>query len=144
MEDNEEVRPPDVVVRERLQEDTRSQFEKDLEFALSESMEDMQMYEEQMMKFEQDAMRQFEEKKEKREKEVQPIIFLLLRLAQVDNKSRQLLNILEPILVSYQNCAIDNYMFDQITYNYIVTSFKLIRLTEDQKNFLGSIILCDK
>jgi len=137
-----DIRPPDSVVRERLQEDIRSQYEKDLELALSQSMDDMHIYEQQMKDFEQAAMQQFEERKMQREKDVKPILALLERLARFDEKSRELLNILDPILVSYQNCVIDNYVFDEITYNYIVHFLKLVRLTEEQKRFLESIILC--
>lgn len=131
-----EVRNPDPVRREVLQEDTRPQWEKDLEEAMYLSLEDIDNKNKEQELFEQECMAEFIEKKEEREKNSTSVLSSLERLSKLDSKTKVLYDILEPILFSYKEGVIDSCSLDEETYNYIFASLRAVRLKQSDREFL--------
>ena len=135
----EDIRPPDQPKSERLLQDNRSDFDKQLDEALYQSI---QLYQAEVQKhdLEQKFIQQQREEIEKRKNLVRPILFELNRIKKYDPKINNIFEMIEPILDSYCSLAFEDCSLDKQTYNTIFNGLRKIRINME---FLMSIIKCE-
>lgn len=140
-EEEDSYRNPDPVRREVLQEDLRPQWEKDLDEAIYQSMEEFDSKIKEQDLYEKECLSHFNQLKEEREKNADSIITSLERLAKLDSKTKDLYEILEPILFSYKEGVISHCELDENTFNSIFASLRSIRLKQSDREFLQSFFV---
>lgn len=136
----EEIRAPDIVKREQLLQDNRSDFDKQLDEALYQSL---QLYQNEVQKYEdleKKIIQQHQQEIEKRKNLVRPILFELNRIRNYDKKINNIYEIIEPILDSYCGLAFEECQLDNQTYN---TIFNGLTKTRINMELLMSIIKCE-
>ena len=136
----EDIRPPDEPKRETLLQDNRSDFDKQLDEALYQSL---QLYQAEVQKhedLEQKFIQQQREEIEKRKNLVRPILFELNRIRKYDLKIDEVFVMIDSILDSYCGLEFEECQLDKQTYNTIFNGLTKIRINIE---FLLSIIKCE-
>ena len=136
----EDIRPPDEPKRETLLQDNRSDFDKQLDEALYQSL---QLYQAEVQKhedLEQKFIQQQREEIEKRKNLVRPILFELNRIRKYDLKIDEVFVMIDSILDSYCGLEFEECQLDKQTYNTIFNGLTKIRINME---FLLSIIKCE-
>lgn len=141
-EDN--IRPPDEVRKERLMEDTRSDFQKEIDEAMYLSMQEMKQVQDINEQYEEEIMKQYNEETIRRKEIFTKFLLDLNRLNKIDKEVREIYEIVEPIIDSYclqyiQICELDSETYEKI--------FKLLGKIRTDKNaieILKTIILKDE
>jgi hypothetical protein len=138
-EDN--IRPPDEVTRETLLEDTRSEFQKQLDEVIYLSIQEMtqqcvinQQYEEQILK-------DYATETSRRTEIFKDLLFNLIKIGRFDKEIREIHDILDPIIESYCGQYIQNCELDEETYDKIFNTLKKIRINQLALDTLKTIIL---
>ena len=129
---NENIRIPDEVKKERLCQDNRSNFEKEME-EMEEAIKcSLQEHEEISKNYEDKLINEYLLETNKRRDNFKSILFDLSKLIKYDQNIKEIYEIIEPIIDAYCNQYIQNYEIDEITYNRI---FKVIgTIRTDKKN----------
>ena len=136
----EDIRAPDQPKRETLLQDNRSDFDKQLDEALYQSL---QLYQAEVKKhedLEQKFIQQQREEIEKRKNLVRPILFELNRIRKYDLKIDEVFIMIDSILESYCGLEFEECQLDKQTYNTIFNGLTKIRINME---FLTSIIKCE-
>ena len=136
----EDIRPPDQPKRETLLQDNRSDFDKQLDEALYQSL---QLYQDEVQKhedLEQKFIQQQRQEIEKRKNLVRPILFELNRIRKYDLKIDEVFVMIDTILDSYCGLEFEECHLDEKTYNTIFNGLTKIRINIV---FLMSIIKCE-
>ena len=136
----EDIRPPDQPKSEQLLQDNRSDFDKQLDEALYQSI---QLYQDEVQKhedLEKKLIQQHREEIEKRKNLVRPILFELNRIRKFDPKINNIFEMIEPILDCYCGLAFEDCSLDKKTYYTIFNGLTKIRINIE---FLMSIIKCE-
>ena len=136
----EDIRPPDQSKRETLLQDNRSDFDKQLDEALYQSL---QLYQDEVQKhedLEQKFIQQQRQEIEKRKNLVRPILFELNRIRKYDVKIDEVFVMIDTILDSYCGLEFEECHLDEKTYNTIFNGLTKIRINIE---FLMSIIKCE-
>jgi len=136
----EDIRPPDQPKRETLLQDNRSDFDKQLDEALYQSI---QLYQTEVQKYEeleQKLIQQYQQEIEKRKNLIRPILFELNRIRKYDPKINNIFEMIEPILDSYCSLAFEDCSLDKKTYDTIFIGLTKTRINMD---VLISIIKCE-
>ena len=136
----EDIRPPDEPKRETLLQDNRSDFDKQLDEALYQSL---QLYQDEVQKhedLEQKFIQQQRQEIEKRKNLVRPILFELNRIRKYDLKIDEVFVMIDSILDSYCGLEFEECQLDKQTYNTIFNGLTKIRINME---FLLSIIKCE-
>ena len=129
---NENIRIPDEVKKERLCQDNRSNFEKEME-EMEEAIKcSLQEHEEIAKNYEDKLINEYLLETNKRRDTFKSILFDLSKLIKYDQNIKEIYEIIEPIIDAYCSQYIQNYEIDEITYNRI---FKVIgTIRTDKKN----------
>lgn len=136
----EDIRPPDQPKSETLLQDNRSEFDKQLDEALYQSL---QLYQDEVQKheeLEQKFIQQQRQEIEKRKNLVRPILFELNRIRKYDLKIDEVFVMIDSILDSYCGLEFEECQLDKQTYNTIFNGLTKIRINME---FLLSIIKCE-
>ena len=136
----EDIRPPDEPKRETLLQDNRSDFDKQLDEALYQSL---QLYQDEVQKhedLEQKFIQQQRQEIEKRKNLVRPILFELNRIRKYDLKIDEVFVMIDSTLDSYCGLEFEECQLDKQTYNTIFNGLTKIRINME---FLLSIIKCE-
>ena len=133
----EYIRPPDTSKRETLLQDTKSDFDKQLEEALYQSL---QLYQNEAQKYKEFEQTIIQQEIEHRKKLVHPILFELNRIRKYDSVINTIYEIIHPILELYCNLECEKYTIDNQTYNTIKNGLSRTRINMD---ILLSIIQCE-
>ena len=139
--DFDEIRPPDEVIRERLVEDTRCEFQKQMDEALSLSMQDAinqekihQEYEEKLLI---DHVKETNERREKFDK----LLMDINKLIKFDRIIKEVYEIIEPIIYNYCQKYIETWETDEETYNTIFKTLSTLRTDKQAIELLKTIIV---
>ena len=127
----EDIRPPDQPKSEQLLHDNRSDFDKQLDEALYQSL---QLYQNEVQKYEElekKLLQQQRQEIEKRKNLVRPILFELNRIRKFDPKINNIFEMIEPILDSYCGLAFEDCSLDKQTYNTIFNGLTKTRINMD-------------
>ena len=129
---NENIRIPDEVKKERLCQDNRSNFEKEMEEMEEAIKYSLQEHEEISKNYEDKLINEYLLETNKRRDNFKSILFDLSKLIKYDQNIKEIYEIIEPIIDAYCSQYIQNYEIDEITYNRI---FKVIgTIRTDKKN----------
>lgn len=140
-QEDDNIRPPDEVVRETLLEDTRSDFEKQMDEAMYLSMQEMNQQREINQQYEQQLLKNYADETKRRIDLFKNFMSNLTRLCGFDKEVREIYNILDPIIESYCGQYIETCELDVETYDKIFDTLKKIRNDQQAFDTLKTIIL---
>ena len=141
-EDN--IRQPDNAFKETLLEDTRSDFEKQMDEALQLSMQEINQQLNINKKYEEQLLKDYYTEIERRTNIFKNFLFNINKVGKFDNKIEEIYNIIDPIIDSYCGQFIDNCKLDKETYNKIFDTLKQIRNNKQAFDILKTIILIEE
>lgn len=141
-EDN--IRQPDNAFKETLLEDTRSDFEKQMDEALQLSMQEINQQLNINKKYEEQLLKDYYTEIERRTNIFKNFLFNINKVRKFDNKIEEIYNIIDPIIDSYCGQFIDNCKLDKETYNKIFDTLKQIRNDQQAFDILKTIILIEE
>ena len=141
-EDN--IRQPDNAFKETLLEDTRSDFEKQMDEALQLSMQEINQQLNINKKYEEQLLKDYYTEIERRSNIFKNFLFNINKVGKFDNKIEEIYNIIDPIIDSYCGQFIDNCKLDKETYNKIFDTLKQIRNDKQAFDILKTIILIEE
>lgn len=141
-EDN--IRQPDNAFKETLLEDTRSDFEKQMDEALQLSMHEINQQLNINKKYEEQLLKDYYTEIERRTNIFKNFLFNINKVGKFDNKIEEIYNIIDPIIDSYCGQFIDNCKLDKETYNKIFDTLKQIRNDQQAFDILKTIILIEE
>lgn len=140
-EDN--IRPPDEIVRETLLQDNRSDFEKQLDEAVYLSMQEINQQREINEQYEEQLLKDFAFETKRRTEIFKDFVFNLNKIGRFDKEIRDISDILYPIIDSYCGQCIQTCELDEETYDKIFSIVKKIRVNQDTLDTLKTIILSE-
>ena len=140
----DEIRKPDSVISDQLIEDTRSEFQKQMDEAMYLSLQEIKKYEESIQEYENELLNQYAEETNKRREIFSSFLFDLNRLIKLDKEVREIYEIIEPIIDSYCGQIIQICELDEATYKKIFNLLGKIRVNKVGLEFLKNIIIIDK
>jgi hypothetical protein len=128
-EDN--IRAPDKEKVERLMEDNRSEYEKQIDEAVYLSIQDFRQQEQIYKQFEDEILNEHIKINNERKEQFRGFLFDLNKLIRLDKEVKEIYEIIEPIIDAYCAQYIKEYELDSLTYNKI---FKIIGNVRTSKN----------
>jgi hypothetical protein len=138
-EDN--IRAPDKVVRETLLEDTRSDFEKQLDEAMYLSMYEINQQRNIYYEYEQKLIEDHKYETDRRNEIFKDFMFNIIKISKFDKEIREIYEILDPIIESYCKQYIQTCELDVETYDKIFNTLKKIRNNQQVLDILKTILL---
>lgn len=139
-DEDEFVRPPDDTHVDQLLEDTRSDFEKEIDEALYLSYQDLKATEELSRNQEKQIIEQYNEETTRRKKTFETLLFDLQKIGKLDKEIKSIYEMIDPIIESYCYQYINGYELDQTTYSAIFTLLSKIRTDKNAVNMLKTIL----
>ena len=137
------IRPPDNIIREQLVEDNRSEFEKQIDQAIYLSLEDSKKRDKLNEDFEKELIKKFNKELIDRKEIFTNFLLDLNRLIRFDKDIKEIYEIIQPIIESYCNQAIEVCEFDKKTYEKIFTTLSTVRTNKESIELLRKIILLE-
>ena len=135
------IRPPDEVRSEQLLEDTRSDFEKEIDEAIYLSYQDIREKQELSRKYEEQILKEYNEENNRRKDIFRDLLQSLNKISRFDKEIREIYEIIDPIIDSYCSQYIKICELDEKTYNKIFGLLKKIRNNQLVFNLLKEIII---
>jgi hypothetical protein len=139
--DNNDVRAPDKVKTERLMEDTRSEYEKQMDEALYLSIQEFRKQEEINKKYEEEIFNEHVKIINERKELFQGFLFNLNKLIRLDKDVKEIYEIIEPIIDSYCTQSINQCEIDSVTYDRIFKIIGNVRTNINTVELLKKIIV---
>jgi hypothetical protein len=131
LNNDDNVRAPDKAKVERLMEDTRSDYEKQIDEALYLSIQDFKQQEQIYKQYEDGIVNEHIKITNERKNQFSGFLFDLHKLIRLDKEIKEIYEIIEPIIEAYCAQYIKEYELDSVTYNKI---FKIIGNVRTSKN----------
>jgi NAD dependent epimerase/dehydratase family enzyme len=141
-EDN--IRTPDKIIEEQLIDDTRSDFEKQIDEAIHLSMKDINEQRIYNMKYEEEILQEYMNETKNRKNIFQDFLINITKISKYDKEVKNIYEIIEPIIDSYISQYIEVCELDGETYDKIFNILSKIRHNELVFNTLKKIILREK
>lgn len=141
--DDNNIRPPDEIITEKLIEDNRSDFEKQIDQVLLISLLEIKEKENINKLHEEQVINDFINETNRRKNIFKEILFNLNKLSKYDKEVREIYEIIDEIIDAYCNQIIQKCELDIETYNKIFNTLKNIRNNELPLQILKTIILTD-
>jgi hypothetical protein len=138
---DEDIRPPDEVKREQLIEDTRSEFQKQMDEALSLSLQEAKQQQEISLQYEEEIIKNYHFELNKRKEAFKQLLFDLNKLIKFDKDIKEIYEIIEPIIESYCSQYIEYTALDSITYDKIFKVIGAIRTNKNNIELLKTILI---
>lgn len=140
---DDNIRPPDEIKVEQLLEDTRSEYEKQIDEAMYLSFQEIKNQEELYKKYEEQLLRDHNDETNKRNEHFKKFLFDLNKLSKIDKEVKNIFNIIEPIIESYCLQYIQTCELDIETYEKIFKLLDKIRTDKSAVETLKTIIIID-
>lgn len=137
----DEVRPPDEVVSERLIEDTRSDYEKQIDEAIYQSIKEMENVDKINKEYEEIIIKNYHNEIIERKNKFASLLLDINKLLRFDKDLKEIYEIIEPIIDSYCNQYIEFLELDEITYDKIFKVLGTIRTNKSNIENLKTIII---
>jgi hypothetical protein len=138
---DDNIREPDEVKYERLIEDNRTDFQKQMDEALYTSMEDFKKQQEIYDNYEEELKKEYLNEVIKRREKFKLFILDLNKLIKFDKEIKEIYDIIEPIIDNYCTQYIEICKIDIITYDKIFETLNKTRANKQALEFLKTIIL---
>lgn len=138
-EDN--IRPPDEVVRETLLEDNRDDYQKQIDEAMYLSMQEMNQQRDINLQYEEQLLKDYASETKRRVELFKNFMANMTKLSKFDKEVREIYNILDPIIESYCGQYFQTCELDGETYDKIFDTLKKIRNDQQAFDTLKTIIL---
>lgn len=138
-EDN--IRHPDEVKREQLLQDTRSDFQKQIDEAIYLSFQEVKNQQEISIKYEEQVIQEYNSEVNRRKEIFTKFIFDLHRLIKIDKDVNEIYDIIEPIIHSYCLQHLQVCELDEITHEKIFNLLSKIRTDKSAVEILKTIII---
>ncbi len=138
------IRQPDAIVSDQLLEDTRSEYEKQIDEAIYLSSQEMRAKEMLARKYEEQLIQDYHEETNKRKKNFEKFLFDLHKVSKIDKEIRGIYDIIEPIIESYCSQYINICELDVETYEKIFKLLGKVRTDKTAVELLKTIILKDE
>lgn len=143
--DNEDIgdniRPADNVKKEILQQDTRTEYQKQIDEAIYLSSLDFQQQEKLNKKYEEEIIANYYKISNERKEQFREFLFDVNKLIRFDKEIKEVYEIIEPIIDAYCNQIIETYQPDELTYNKIFKALKGIRTNKSSIELLKIILI---
>ena len=139
--DFDEIRPPDEVIRERLVEDTRCEFQKQMDEALSLSMQDAINQEKIHQEYEEKLLIEHVKETNERREKFDKLLMDINKLIKFDRIIKEVYEIIEPIIDNYCQKYIETWETDEETYNTIFKTLSTLRTDKKAIELLKTIIV---
>jgi hypothetical protein len=138
-EDN--IRQPDEVVKETLIEDTRSDFEKQMDEAIYLSIQEISQQNEINTQYEEQLIKSHSLETDRRLEVFKDFLFNITKIGRFDKEIQNIYYILEPIIDAYCKQYIQTCELEEETYDKIFNTLKKIRVNKLSLETLKTIIL---
>jgi len=125
------VRAPDKTKKEQLLQDTRSEYDKQMDEAMYLSVQEFKKQEEINQKYEEDIINEHNKIINERKNLFREFLFDLNRVRRLDKDINEIYEIIEPIIDSYCAQYINYCELEPLTYDII---FKVIGNIRNNKN----------
>ena len=140
---DDNIRTPDEVKRETLQQDTRSEYDKQIEEAINLSSMEYRENEIINKRFEEEIIANYYKISNERKEQFREFLFDLGKLIRFDKETKEIYEIIEPIIDSYCDQFIENCELDEVTYERIFKGLKGIRTNPKNIELLKKILICN-
>jgi hypothetical protein len=138
--EDEEIRAPDEVKRERLIDDNRCEFQKQMDEALYLSLQEIKNVEEINKKYEELIIQNYHNEINERREKFVGLLLDINKLIRFDKDIKEIYEIIEPIIESYCNQYIEYVELDEETYDKIFKVIGTIRTNKKNIELLQKII----
>jgi len=135
------LRVPDLVKKEQLLQDTRSEYEKQMDEALYLSIQDFKKQEEINEKYEEQIINEHARIISERKELFREILFDLNKLTRFDKDIKEIYEIIEPIIDYYCSQYINQYEIDSETYDRIFKVIGNVRTNKNNIELLKKLII---
>ena len=139
--DDEQIRPPDEVIRERLVEDTRCNFQKQMDEALYLSMQEVINQEKINKSYEDEIVNNYLKETTERREKFGKLLMDMNKLIRLDAKIKEIYEIIEPVIFTYCEQHIEIWETDEETYEKIFKNLSTIRTDKTAVELLKRIII---
>jgi hypothetical protein len=139
--DDEQIRPPDEVVTEQLVEDTRCDFQKQIDEALRLSMQEVINQEKNNQAYEDEVINNYLKETTERREKFGKLLMDMNKLIRFDTKIKEIYEIVEPIIDNYCQKYIETWETDEKTYDKIFKTLSTIRTDKTAIELLKTIII---
>ena len=135
------VRAPDKVKVDRLMEDTRSEYDKQMDEAMYLSVQEFKKQEEVNQKYEEDLINEHNKITNERKNLFRGFLFDLNKLTRFDKEMKEIYEIIEPIIDYYCAQYINQCEIDHLTYDRIFKVIGNIRTNKNTIELLKNILV---
>jgi len=141
LNDNDDnIRPPDQVTVEQLVQDKRSEFDKQVDEALYQSMKEYAEENEMNEKYEEHLINSYLTTSAERKEKFKDLLSTMHKVMHFDKEVKEINDMIVPIIDAYCLNYIENVELDVETYNKIFTILMTIRKNEKNIALLKTII----
>ena len=138
---DDNIRPADGVKSELLHQDTRIEYEKELEEAINLSSMEYREKEIKNEKFEEEIIANYYKVSNERRDIFREFLFDLGKLIRFDKETKEIYEIIEPIIESYCDQFIEICELDEVTYDRIFKALKGIRTNKKNIESLAILLI---
>ena len=122
-----EIRAPDEVVTERLVEDTRCEFQRQMDEAFYLSMQDIENSEKTNKEYEDKIINEYLKENSARKEKFAKLLFDMEKIIKYDKNIKEIHDIIEPVIFSYCEQNITVWETDFETREKIFKTLSTIR-----------------
>ena len=138
---NDEIREPDEVIREQLIEDTRCEFQKQMDEAMYLSMQEAIQQEKVFQEFEEQVINDYLRETTSRKELFQKLFIDINKIVKFDKDIKEVYEIIDPVIENYCQKYIEIWETDEETYNKIFKTLSTIRTDKTAIERLRTIIM---
>jgi len=138
---DDDIRSPDESFNDQLIEDTRNDFEKDIDEAIYLSMNEMNQERDKIKQYEEKLKKDYTDEINRRKNIFKDFLFNLSKISKFDNEVREIYEIIDPIIDLYCAQYITICELDAESYDKIFDTLKKIRNIQVVLDTLKTIIL---
>lgn len=138
---SDDIRLPDKIVQEQLIEDNRSEYDKQVEEALSLSLSEYNEQKELNEKYEEELHQKSLIEMSNRKNKFKDLLTDLKKLINYDTEIKNIYEIIEPIIETYSMLYFETIEFDLETYDKIFLELGKIRTDKKNIENLKTVII---
>lgn len=138
---SDDIRLPDKIVQEQLIEDNRSEYDKQVEEALSLSLSEYNEQKELNEKYEEELHQKSLIEMSNRKNKFKDLLTDLKKLINYDTEIKNIYEIIEPIIETYSMLYFETIEFDLETYDKIFLELGKIRTDKKNIENLKAVII---